>query len=305
VLWKVPSAVDPAWSFLERRIAEETLVSVRYCLVRPLLPLFNSDKARCGAALERLIGEERLPVGKKIEEDISVAPLATHAAIQLLPYIASQVPKIGRRLFERLLKSSNETFRLIGAWHVFNASYSDTSYASLADEIAQQGARQRRLAAAVAADAVVHEEFRDRAERELIKYFDDEDHETRAQAAGVFREIRGQDFRDYRRLAETYVASKAFDVKSWSFFDLLETGTGNAQDLVVAAAERVMADLAPNGSVQGRSTSELHTLQDLIRRDYAATENDVQLRARLLNVIDRMLAGDHYGSETIVKDHDR
>jgi hypothetical protein len=303
VLWKVPGAVDQTWSFLERRVAAERLVSVRCCLVRPLLPLFNSDKARCARALEGLVTERQTHNVDDLGDDQSTAPLVTDAARHLLQFVMAQVPDVGRGLVKRLLASSNETFRLVGAWHALRASYA--SYTRLADEMASLGPRQRRLAAALAADAAVHDEFRDRAEGELIKYFDDEDHLTREQAAQVFREIRDRDFREYRRLATAYVASQAFDGESWSFLRLLEKGTGDLQDLVVAAAERVVADLARNGTAGGRRVSELRTLQDLIRRDYGATENNEQLRSRLLDVIDAMLVGDFYGSEAIVKDHDR
>lgn len=305
VIWNIPSAVEPVWDFLERRIAEETLVSVRCCLVHPLLPLFNSDKARCAVALERLIEKKSISVKAEVEEDVMIAPLATHAATRLLPYIIKEVPEVGQRLLQHLVKSSNETFRLIGAWHVFRASYSDASYASLADELALRGVKEQRLAASVAANAAVHDEFRDRAEQQLIRYFDDEDRDVRAQAAGVFREISAQDFCEYRPLAKAYVDSKAFDVESWSFLHLLENGIGDVHDLVVDAAIRIMVDLKQNSSELGQRTLELHNVQDLIRRDYAATENDAQQRARLLDVIDTMLAGDYYGSETIVKDHDR
>lgn len=305
-IWHVPAAVEPAWNFMDQRIEEEPLVSVRCCLVKPLLPLFNLDKLRCAEALERLIANEpTFRPENETRKDSSTAPLATYAATQLLPYIISQVPDVGRRLVKRLLDSSNEAFRLLGAWHVIRASYSDASYANLADEVSQRGVGERRLAAALAADAAVHDEFRDRAELELVRYFDDSDQQTRSQAAGVFREIRELDFRHYRRLAEAYVTSHAFGAESWAFLRLLENGTGNTQDLVVAAAERVVQDLAECGTAQGRRMSELHTLQDLIRRDYAATENDEPLRTRLLDVIDALLAGGHYGSEAIVKDHDR
>ena len=305
VVWKVPSTTDRIWTFVERRTATEPQISVRCCLVRPLTPLFNSDKPRCAKALEQIVEQAQPSHREKEIEDAALAALATQPATHLLQYIVRQVPDLGRRLLERLLNSPNETFRLVGSWHVLRASYSHATYVDRAEEIARIGPAQQRLAAALAADAAVHDEFRDRAERELTKYFDDEDSPTRSQAASVFRELREQDFREYRPLAEAYVASRAFDTEPLNFLHLLESGAGDVQDLVVASAERVLADLAQNGAAQGRRMSELHKLQDLIRRDYAATENDEQLRGRLLDVIDRMLAGDHYGSAAIVHDHDR
>lgn len=51
VLWEAPSACEAAWRFIERRIKAEPLDSVRCCLVRPLLPLFNVDRDRVAQLL--------------------------------------------------------------------------------------------------------------------------------------------------------------------------------------------------------------------------------------------------------------
>ncbi|ANL74956.1 AAA ATPase domain-containing protein (plasmid) [Rhizobium phaseoli] len=56
ILWHVPEVVESAWPIIERRAAVEPLVSVRCCLVRATLPLYNSDKARCARLLERISG---------------------------------------------------------------------------------------------------------------------------------------------------------------------------------------------------------------------------------------------------------
>ena len=49
----------------------------------------------------------------------------------------------------------------------------------------------------------------------------------------------------------------------------------------------------------------MHTLQDLIRRDYTASDGNPALRKELLDVIDRLLAAAVYGVDTIIKAHER
>ena len=60
VLWHVPETIGEAWHILERRAIEEPLLSVRCCLMRPTVPLFNDDRERCAALAERL---SRSPMG--------------------------------------------------------------------------------------------------------------------------------------------------------------------------------------------------------------------------------------------------
>jgi hypothetical protein len=62
VLWHVPEVIEQSWLILERRSVDEALVSVRCCLVRAALPLYNSDKSRCA----KLINEIAQPRGATI-----------------------------------------------------------------------------------------------------------------------------------------------------------------------------------------------------------------------------------------------
>lgn len=59
ILWHVPEVAEAAWSIVERRATVEPLVSVRCCLVRAALPLYNSDKNRCARLLERISGHPK------------------------------------------------------------------------------------------------------------------------------------------------------------------------------------------------------------------------------------------------------
>jgi hypothetical protein len=149
------------------------------------------------------------------------------------------------------------------------------------------------------------DEYRYRAENLLRDSFSDEDKQVRSQAADVFRNIKPNEFERYRWLAERYLTSKAFEADSWAFFNALEEAECRVDDLVVAATERLMADIQMNGNTGGRRSMDLHQLQDIIKNEYSASEADPGLRKRLLDLIDGMLKLELYGIDTVIKAHER
>ena len=75
--------------------------------------------------------------------------------------------------------------------------------------------------------------------------------------------------------------------------------------MVITAAERIVADLEANDTDGDRTGSMLHQLTGLLQREYTASENHPELRRRILNVIDIMLERELYGTEEILKTHER
>ena len=146
VLWQLPQMVERGWDILGRRIECEPLISVRCCLMRPLVPLFKNDRLRCARLVERLV-ERPLEIGGNEEQErrsLSLSPLITHEGLSLFPYLLHWVPDIGRKLLDRLLDSGNETMRMIGAWCVFGRGFQDAAYTSEADCLIEEGDVYRR-----------------------------------------------------------------------------------------------------------------------------------------------------------------
>lgn len=356
VLWENPEATTQVWDVLDRRIAQEHLISVRCCLMRPLVPLFNQDRERCARDVERLsvppgslstvslsTFSERAslslmfpPPGSpgfarwlavrcfRAWEDVRrrskarrggksngeshnwLSPIITHQGTQLLPYLLYWVPDSAKRLLYRLLLSGNETMRMIAAWHIFRRGFQDMSYSPMADVLLGDGSAYRKLAADIASHSVIHDEFRHRAVKQVIAFFNDEEKEVRGQAADVFRNIEPDEFVRFYDLAETYLESRAFEEDtSFAFFHALEGATCEVSALVIEAAEKLIADFQKNGTAGGRRHMDLHQLQDLIKREYAASERDPALRTRLLDVVDLMLSRELYGVDEIIKAHER
>ena len=241
----------------------------------------------------------------KLDVYIWLFPLATPSGASFLPYLIHGVPIIGRKLLYRLLHSGDENMRMIAAWHIFRLGFQHNSYAPLADDLLQDGPSYRRLAASVATHAVTHDEFRYRAESQVAAYFDDTDQLVRTQAARVFPNIDTKELNYLQRLAERFVESRAFGEQAFGFFRLLSDATIDISALVIRAAEQVMSDLELNGTAGGRRHTDLHQLQELIKKEYSSSEHAPALRSRLLDVIDAMLVRDLYGVDEIVKIHER
>ena len=157
----------------------------------------------------------------------------------------------------------------------------------------------------MAAHSITCEEFRDRAEQMLLRFFNDEDKHVRQQANYVFREILPDEFAKFFNLARAYLNSKSFKVDgSYAFFDALEKATCYIHELVISMAELIVSDLSNNGQTGGL-LRDLHHLKDLLKKEYAASENNPGLRERLLDVIDKMLEREFYGTDEILKAHER
>lgn len=195
--------------------------------------------------------------------------------------------------------------RLVATWHITCASYNDSSYVALADTLERSSLNARRLASDIASRAVVEDTYRDRAIRNLLRYFDDDDPMVRKEASGVFRSIPSQQFAPFMGLAQAYVTSKAFETDSFAFLHALQGAHCNVAGLVVAAAEKFIVDLKAGGEAAKGRDMDFHQLKDLIKTEYAASENNPALRKRLLDVIDQMLMLELHGADEITKSHER
>jgi hypothetical protein len=175
----------------------------------------------------------------------------------------------------------------------------------MSEVLARRGVAYRRLFAGVAAQFAVQGEFRHRAEQLLRIFFDDEDSNVRVQAADVFSSIDPRDFGRFKDLALSFVSSRAFSQDSSRFFSSLEGAECEIENVVIAASERLVSDIELNGNAGGRRSMDLHSLEDILRDQYASSEQDITHRKRILDVIDRMLSLELDGVDTVIRAHER
>lgn len=295
VLWEYPSRLDEGIKVIERLVKNEPLLTIRCCLVNPIYSVLRSDNKRAAGLLRQLVFRS---------DGIELTPLTTNQGLRALYYILHGCPNVGLELLDLLLKSDDETQRLIGTFHLFREAYYDAELVEHADALVLKDDTHRNIAASAAAKHLAYAEYRSRAEKQLVLFFDDPVKEIRSKAANCFRNLENEDLSLFRPLLSKFIQSKAFEEENFSFFLLLKESKQQTFEEVVLASERVI-QLVEDNVKKGTSFREMHYLDDLILREYAAVAAQPEVRHRLLDVIDKMLFLGLYGTEKIVQEHER
>lgn len=297
VYWDFPDYSETVESFLKERIEQEQLTSVRCVLVDLLFPFYNYDRGKCGRFLEQLV--EQNP-----DKEKSNAILTSQPGIRLLQYILGNVPESGKNLVSLLVKAEDRKTRMIGAWLAFGISYNKEEYSKLHDSLIRQGIEYKRLAAQVAADCLSAADFRDKAIKRIKRFFNDKDEHVRNNAERVFRSIKPDEIDQNRDLITAYLKSKAFSGDTFNFLRLLKDAESDVNEYVIHSAERVFHDTR-NEDETRQHYRDYFYLEELLEKEYTASEINPKLRRRYLDIIDTMLELEIHGGEKIVKTHDR
>lgn len=203
------------------------------------------------------------------------------------------------------MESGDDTHALIGAWCIFCEGFRNDAYIGKSDRLASEGADHRRLLADITCSSINVTENRQRAEALLKGLFFDEDEEVRKKAAEVFSKVKSEEIVLYKELATVFVKSPAFANNTFSFFHMLEKATCDVLDIVIEATQRVITNITENKNHQGQHISNVHTLQNLLTREYTSSESNAEAREKILDLIDDMLFLEIYGADNIVTTHDR
>jgi len=303
VLWEIPEAAPKIWSVLENALNHEELISVRCCMIYPLIPLFNDDKVRFSNAIQKLIVlPENSP---QANESIRLSPLMTHLGIRLFPYIFYWLPEVAKELAFALLESDDNNMVLAGAWLIFRESFKNDTYVERADTLAKLSVEHRRLLADVSADAIKWADNRHRV-KELIKlFFFDEDKQVRERSANVFGNISADEISNYHDIATEFLKSPAFLERTSPFLRMLEEATCDVLHFIVQSSEKLVHNII-NGIIESKQhDSDIYRLQNLLKREYASSEGKLEEREKILDLIDLMLQYEFYGVNEIVETHER
>jgi hypothetical protein len=99
--------------------------------------------------------------------------------------------------------------------------------------------------------------------------------------------------------------SPAFDDDGFAVLHMLEDATCDVLDLVLEATQQIITDITEKKDPQRRHGTDLHQLQDLLKREYTSSESNTEARKKILDLIDLMLFHEIYGVDSIVTTHDR
>jgi hypothetical protein len=295
VLWECPPRLNEIINVLDKCVTNEPVLSIRCCLLHPIYSVLRYDIKIAADLLRRLV----------IRPDrVELIPLATYDGIHALCYILRGSPDTGNELLNLLLKSEDENQRLIGAFHLFREAFYNPDFVTTADALILENELYRKLAANAAANHLPYAEYRSRAATQLENFFNDPIKDVRIQAAQCFRNLESEDLNNYRQLLNQFIQSKAFEEDNFSFFWLLNEASHQIFEEIVFASERYIK-LTKEAIKKGQSLMEVDYLEELILKEYAALEDKPELRRRLLDVIDQMLALNIHGTEKIIKEYER
>lgn len=301
VIWQQEGLIPDVWALLERRVAVEPLVSVRCTMLGAMSRLFNDDKHRFGKSLEKLV--ETQPAIQFSTNRL--APLGTHDAVRLFPYIGFHLPDVAQRLIAELLKTEDDTLPLIGAWWAFWEAFRNGVNIDEIDTLAAQGPEYQALLTNVVSKAVVWTEHQEFAKTKLLAAFNDEGDEVQKQAAEFFRNLKSDELKNFIPIAKSFVKSKAFLKHAFGFFYALEEADCNVTDIVIESAQAIFEDVSNNGDRYGRRSSDIHHLEELLKREYASSEQSPVDRSNILDIIDFLLKSEIHGGDSIIKANER
>jgi len=120
-------------------------------------------------------------------------------------------------------------------------------------------------------------------------------------------EIREGSIGIYRPLIRSFIDTYAFGENNFALFWLLKDTKDQVTEEVIWAAEKVIEREEQNlkSDVQQKSHREMHYLDELLLREYSATECFPEMRKRILNIIDKMLQLELYGADKVIQEHER
>ena len=299
VYWEYQTSLSAFMEdFLKERACDESYKSVRYALLELLFPFYNFNRDKCGHILEQLIDSYS-------EEDEVLGLIASARGRRLVWYLLKGKTDTGKKLLHRLLNAENKNHKTVGAWLVFNASYCDSDYDDLYNELYNKTPEYRRIAADVASEWLIYTEYHDKATNRIKSFFNDEDEDVRKNAAHIFRKIKSEDINHYHDLILEYINSISFQSDTFDFLLFLKESKSDVHKYVILAAQRIFECCENPEISKSLQMRDCFYLDELLEIEYTNSEYNPELRKQFLDIIDKMLELGVHGADKVVKAHDR
>ena len=274
---------------LADRLQSDSVVSVRSCAAEILISLLNRDEALAVSSFLRLI-------------DTDEAILAVQPVEEFFRYAAYRDVAPLRPVLERMLNSTNDKVAAAGARQACLAALSNTAAQPLSERALAGRVAHRKGAAEVYARNAAKAAVRTACVEGLGRLFRDPDPSVRSKAASVVWHLRGEDLSPFLDLLLDLVASPAFPEVADRLLMRLEEAATVPPELLLSAVERLaIAADADTGRNFGHAASKALTLVIRMYQQAAAPA----LRARCLDVIDRLAESNAYGFDSAFVAYDR
>lgn len=274
------------------KMVQDPSIAVRSSVAETLLAVLRYDRDLAVELFRQLCKTKDALLQTRFMEQFLFYALQTH--FQDLSHI-----------LRRMISSQLLDVASAGARQASLTALDQSEAAELA-ELCLSGSEARRIGAAqVMAANVKTAAFRPFCEEALIRLFNDCNDEVRSEAAECFLGFEGTQLGEFVCLMTQFVSSKAFQQKYYPLLNALEETTAELPEVTLTACERFVEFAGPASSDIGTGTTfSVDTVTKLTLRIYQQSKEDT-IRARSLNLIDKLMENSAYGINRALENFER
>ena len=282
LLYARPERADQLLEAVRHLVADPS-AAVRTCAAEALGGLMRSDRA---LALE-------LAVRLAATDDRAVA--ARPVVNLLAAYIPTDWPTV-EPIVERLLGSEHEAARRAGAVLACLAALQHPDAAEMLERaLTHPDEVVREAAAGVLATNLVGARYSAMCAEGLKRLFDDDSTKVRQAAAHSLGRMRRHELGDFEDLARALLRSRALQEGRSQLMHALEESTADVSGLVMELAEQMVERVEGLGDIRTAAAGDAKELSELLIRVLGDVDENAALRARALDILDRLVAAGAWG----------
>ena len=274
------------------KMVEDPSIAVRSCVAQVLMSVFRFDRDLSVELFKQLCNTEDVLLQTRFVERFTFFALETHFQ-ELSP------------ILERMVSSQVPEVASVGGRQACLAALDLEEAADIANLCLSGSEAQKVGAAQVMATNVSVATCRSYCEDALVRLFDDPSEMVRAEAANCFRRFEGDNLLGYEHLIAPFVLSDAFPKNRFPLLIALERTTAKLPEVTLSACERFIdiAGLAA-GDISTSEAGDADAVIKLALRTYQQS-SDVTIRARSLNLIDKLMEQGTYGINDALEEFER
>ena len=274
------------------KMVQDPSIAVRSCVAQALLAALRHNRDLAVELFLQLC-------------DTEDALLKTHFIERFLLFALQTHFQELSQILERMVVSQVPDVASAGARQGCLAALDLPEAADIAGRCLLGSEAQKIGAAQVMAANVRIATCRSFCEDALVKLFNDTNGNVRAEAAKCFSSFEGTQLEEYDHLITQFVSSNAFQQNNYPLLDALEQTTAKLPEVTLAACERFV-------DIVGLATSDTNTraawdadiVIKLTLRTYQQSSDDT-IRARSLNLIDKLMEHDTYEINKALEEFER
>ena len=274
------------------KMVQDPSIAVRSCVAQALIAVLRHDRDLAVELFQQLCDTEDALLETGFIERFLFFALQTH--FQELSNI-----------LERMVTSSVPDVASVGGRQACLAALDLEEAADLA-ELCLSGSEAQKIGAAqVMAANVMTATCRLYCEDALARLFSDPSDAVRAEAADCFRRFQGSQLEGYDDLTARFVSSDAFASNTFPLLVALERTTAKLPEVTLLACERFIdiVRLAA-GDIRTSEAGDANTVIKLTLRTYQQS-SDGAIRARCLDLIDKLMQNGAYGIHDALEEFER